>query len=130
MNEQDKKILDLYLKSIRKKRIIVFSIIVILIFLAISVFFYLDYRKNENKIESEFKIIEENIQNITTDEMIDNNITIENTTSQTDNSIANETTENSQNNIINEIKSENTSTDDSNVENDQDTNTNEETTSA
>ena len=78
MNEQDEKLLQLYMQDVRKKKI--FCIIAIIIFLLfISLFGYAKYKKSKNLTDnSEQELIEINIINevktneTTTSNVIDN----------------------------------------------------------
>lgn len=85
MNEQEKKMLELYLKDVRKKRLF---FIVITIFLIISIFlvvFCVKYKQTSKRVdnsiqeETESNIINENITNIETPFEPQNITTIEDT---------------------------------------------------
>ena len=51
MNDQDKKILELYLKDVRKKKIIFLTIVVSIITSVLLYGLYEKYKKNTNKDE-------------------------------------------------------------------------------
>ena len=85
MNEQEKKMLELYLKDVRKKRLF---FIVITFFLIISIFlvvFCVKYKQTSKRVdnsiqeETESNIINENITNIETPFEPQNITTIEDT---------------------------------------------------
>jgi len=50
MNDQDKKILELYLKDVRKKKIIFLTIVVSIITSVLLYGLYEKYKKNTNKL--------------------------------------------------------------------------------
>lgn len=101
MNEQDQKILELYLKDVRKKKIIVFIVIIIILF--ICIIFSKLYTKNMEQISNvnnEIIMQEESNQNFLND--VTNNV--EETTSQT---ISEVTEENIQNDVVVETQETN-----------------------
>ncbi len=79
MNEQDEKILELYLKDLRKKKIFLFIFIIILIVSFSFYGFYTKYKQSSNDIdnsiqeESKTNIINENITKEETVSNIENN---------------------------------------------------------
>ena len=126
MNEQDEKLLQLYLRDIRKKKIICISII---IFFVICILFYRFYIKNKdysNETENSFQEnIENNISNMDIGNEVENTVIREDTedeveeTKENTNIIA---TEEKTKEEIKEKPKENTQT---NIKNENDKNTNE-----
>ena len=96
MNEQDKKVLQLYLNDIKKKKIFLLFFILILI---VSILFYGFYAKNKQTSNDIEAFIREDIQN---------NIINGNTVNK-------ETTSNHENTILKENKVDETPKDNSNV---------------
>ena len=85
MNEQDEKILQLYLKDIRKKRII-FIFIIIFLILFLSLLGYSKYRKISNEVDN---TIQEEIE----DNIINENNVNETITNTVENTLIEETKE-------------------------------------
>ena len=76
MNEQDKRLLELYLRDIRKKRIVVISIIIFFIICILFYGFYIKDNNSSNEIEDYFQ---ENIENdISNTNEVENTIIQEN----------------------------------------------------
>lgn len=127
MNKQDQELLELYLKDVRKKRVIIFIIIIIILFLCliISKIYINEISQNTNTI-IENDIQEENQQNATVNETI-NNIIAENTISQSNTEILNENVNNSTNKI--EITEQNAKKEEKITDNSDDSSKKEETTS-
>lgn len=86
MNEQDEKLLELYLKDVRKKRII---FLIIAIFLIISIFFYGFYAKFKQSSNDIDNFIQKDDEN----NIINENNTDEETTSNIENITIKENTE-------------------------------------
>ncbi len=114
MNKQDEKIIELYIRDIRKKRIILFIIIVIV--LISCVMFCIFYKKNikqDSDVNNEINIQEENEKN-TLDETIytvvndTENIETKPTENSAENSIeiSTETLQNTTNSVTIEKKNE------------------------
>jgi len=88
MNEQDEKILEIYLKDVKRKRIFIFASLIILITSIIFYGFYAKHRGVSNDIdntiheETEMNIINENITNEVTISNIENTIVEENVENQ------------------------------------------------
>ena len=88
MNEQDEKILELYLKDVRKKKIFLLVFLIILITSIIFYGFYAKYKQSSNDIknsireETETNIINENTTNEKNTDNIDNTTVEENTENQ------------------------------------------------
>ena len=81
MNDQDKKILELYLKDVRKKKIIFLTIVVSIITSVLLYGLYEKYKKNTN---NEQNYIESNVE-----ENVSNENSIEETNLNTENKIRN-----------------------------------------
>ena len=95
MNENDKKLLQLYKKDIRKKRIIVFLLILIFIGGCSLYYFYIDLKQSTKESNSDNKeITSNNIELKDTNEEENINVTNENKSQKTDESKITETTVN------------------------------------
>lgn len=90
MNDQDKKILELYLKDVRKKKIIFLTIVVSIITSVLLYGLYEKYKKNTN---NEQNYIESNVE-----ENVSNENSIEETNLNTENKIIVENTEKTEDN--------------------------------
>ena len=86
MNEQDEKLLELYLKDARKKKIFFLVIAIFLISSVIFYGFYAKYKQSSNDIEN-------SIQEETETNIINGNITNEENTNNADNTTVEENTE-------------------------------------
>lgn len=85
MNENDKKLLQLYKKDIRKKRIIVFLLILIFIGGCSLYYFYIDLKQSTKESNSDNKEITSNsIELKDTNEEMNINVTNESKTKKTD----------------------------------------------
>lgn len=83
MNEQDEKILQLYLKDIKKKKIFILFAVIFLIVSILFYGFYAKYKQSSNDIEIP-------IQEETENNVVNENITNEETTSNIENTIIEE----------------------------------------
>lgn len=102
MNEQDEKLLELYLKDVRKKRIFFLTIVMFLITSILLYGFYAKYKQSSNNIDNSIKEDNENNiinENITDEETMSN---IENITTEENKEKVEEATKDNANTISKE----------------------------